>query len=151
MTFFPSKRSWPRTFGDVWLLVRVFVMLTGLRLTLRWVRLDNLLRRFTPRAIPNQTDDRAMERVRSYADGLVWRIPYLRERKCLPRALTLYYFATRFGYPVRFHCGVCRGANQRLEGHAWLVLGGRPFLEPEDPTAKYAVTLTFPAPENISR
>ena len=63
--------------------------------------------------------------------------------------LTLYYFATRHGFPVRFHYGVhCLG--ERLQGHACLSLGGRPFLEEDNPGRSYALICSFPGPERAA-
>ncbi len=78
-----------------------------------------------------------------YTNALLWRQPFPLSGQCLPRALSLYYFATRCGLPVRFHCGVYRtGAS--LGGHAWLSLHGAPFMERENPAERYAVTFSFP-------
>ena len=54
-----------------------------------------------------------------------------------------YYFATRCGLPVRFHCGV-RYDDDQLEGHAWITLDSRPFREAADLETSYTLTYSFP-------
>lgn len=71
--------------------------------------------------------------------ALSHRRPLLR-RNCLRRALSLFYLLRRQGIPVELHLGVRKqmiglGGEQaapwHLNGHAWLTLEGRAFLEPD--------------------
>ena len=69
-----------------------------------------------------------LDKIARYTDGVLWRLSFSPKGNCLPRSLALYYFATRCGLPVCLTCGVRRTRNT-LEGHAWLTLLERPFLE----------------------
>jgi hypothetical protein len=117
-------------------------------LSVAWVlvrlwRLDRLLEWLTPTvASPSRSTEQVRE-VARYLDAILRRLPVGRGRSCLVRSLALYSRARRSGLPVRFHCGV-RRVGSTLDGHAWLTLGGQPFLEPADPAAAYAVTFSFP-------
>jgi hypothetical protein len=136
----------PRTLEEFRLALRVLAVLVLVRLLLPCVKLKRLVGwaghadpTRPPRAVPLQT-------VAWYTDAVLHRMPARRPGNCLPRSLTLFFFATRAGLPVRFHCGVRRDGDS-LEGHAWLTLAGQLFLEPGDPEHRYAVTFSYPEPE----
>ena len=50
---------------------------------------------------------------------------YIPGAKCLARALAAQVLLARRGHPVRFHIGVDRSSEGKLEAHAWLESGGR--------------------------
>ncbi len=62
---------------------------------------------------------------------------------CFQRSLLLFRYLRSCGYPVRIHYGVALH-HEELRGHAWLTIGGRPFLERADPRAIYTVVYTYP-------
>ena len=136
-------RARPKTLREWWLLTRVATLLLAFRLFLLRVPLPTTLRWLTPVRVPATADAGMMAKATQYADALLWRLAFPLRGPCLPRSLTLYYFARRYGFPVQFHCGVCR-TNGTLQGHAWLSLSGRPFLEANNPADNYAVTFSFP-------
>lgn len=141
------KQAWPKTLKEIGLLMRVLGLLTALRLLLPRVKLQSLLRWLTPSQIAPIADPGTLEKTVQYTDALLWRLSFPLRGPCLPRSLTLYYFATRCGFPVHVHCGV-RRMGAALQGHAWLSLHGKPFLEADIPDCIYAVTFSFPGPEN---
>src|SRR5712692_4436668 len=141
-----AQQAWPKTHKEIWLLVRVFGLLTALRLLLPRVKLQSLLRWLTPSQIAPIADPGTLEKTVQYTDALLWRLSFPLRGPCLPRSLTLYYFATRCGFPVHVHCGV-RRMGEALQGHAWLSLHGKPFLEADISDCSYAVTFSFLGPE----
>jgi hypothetical protein len=61
-------------------------------------------------------------------------LPGLRRRNtCYIRALTLYRFLDPGEHRVRVHLGIEEPSSpdQRLHGHAWISIDGRPFEAPE--------------------
>ncbi len=138
-----KKRAWPTTPKDSLLLGRVFGVLTILRLLLPCVKLNRILGWLAPPQIPPVADLCTLQKTARYVDGLLRRLPAHHRGICLPRSLALYHFATRCGFPVQFHCGVRRVEGQ-LQGHAWLSLHGKSFLESGDPSQIYAITFSFP-------
>ena len=62
---------------------------------------------------------------------------------CLRRSLLLYRFLTREGLPVRIHYGI-KKTSDRSEGHSWLTLDDRPFLQDGLIAESYKETLVFP-------
>jgi hypothetical protein len=137
----------PRTAGEYRLLLRVLLVLVVVRLLLPCVRLKRLVR-WVGRSQPSRTPHPvSLQTAAWYADALLQRLPAGRRGNCLPRSLALFYFATRAGLPVRFHCGV-RRVGEELEGHAWLTLGDQLFLERGDPEGRYAVIFSYPEPSS---
>ncbi|RMF94397.1 MAG: lasso peptide biosynthesis B2 protein [Nitrospinota bacterium] len=134
-------RAWPRTGPEIWLFLRVAGLLGILRLFLPRLKLNTLLRWLTPRQIPGSPAPARLETVVRYTDALLRHFPFPGPGKCLPRTLALYYFATRYGFPVQVCCGV-RRVGESLDGHAWLSLRDRPFLERSSPS--HTVTFSFP-------
>lgn len=133
----PSR---PQTWPEYWLLAQVFGVLAALRLLLPWVKLRTLVR-WLERRRPTHLDALALRKAARYTDALLGRMPRPPRGPCLPRSLTLFYFAHRAGLPVQLQCGV-RRVGGRLQGHAWLSLNGEPFLEKQDPRQSYAVTFS---------
>ncbi len=138
-----KKRAWPTTPKEFRHLGRVFCILAGLRLLLPCVKLNRLLGWLALSRVPQATDLSTLQKTVRYVDALLWRFPAQPKGNCLPRSLALYYFATRCGFPVQFHCGV-RRMGAKLQGHAWLSLKGEPFLENGNPFRTYTVTFSFP-------
>lgn len=142
-----QKREWPKTTEEIWLLLRVIGLLTALRLLLPYTKMKTLLKWLSPSRIPSIADAHRLEQTVRYTDALLRRLRVtLPAGKCIPRSLTLYYFVTRCGLPVHFHCGV-RRLGERLQGHAWLSLHGNPFLERGNSNGGFAVTFSFPTSE----
>ena len=57
---------------------------------------------------------------------------------CLTLGLTRYYFFRRAGLDVSLHFGMGRiGKDKEFVGHCWLVRGGVPYLEKQDPRPLY--------------
>ncbi len=65
-------------------------------------------------------------------------------RGCLTRGLTLYYFLRRAGADVvlTFGMGQVSGGDG-YDGHCWLVLDGKPYLESRDPHGNYVTMYSF--------
>ena len=124
-------------------------MVLGVRIALRVVSLRRLLRWLCCRSAPGGEGKTVTEDMVYYVDRWLALFPYNPKGNCFPRALTLFLFARRAGLPVQFNCGV-RKVQQHLEGHAWLTLNGREFLEPSSYWQAFTVTLRFPQPPVMS-
>jgi len=118
-------------------------VLALVRLLLPCVRLKRLVRWLGMPRAGGAVHPAPLQTVAWYTDALLQRMPARGRGHCLPRSLTLFFFAARAGLPVRLHCGV-RRTGHALEGHAWLTLGPDLFLEQGDPRAEYAVTFSYP-------
>ncbi len=139
-------RVFPKSAREIWLLIRVAGVLIGLSLFVRSFKLRTVLRWLTPSRYCRTMDPPTFEKTVAYTDGIVRRLHLFPRGNCLPRSLALYYFATRCGLPVHVCCGI-RRVRETLEGHAWLDLNGKPFLEHGNPELSYTVTFCFPTTE----
>lgn len=137
------ERSWPKTAKEMYLLIWVLGVIISIRLLLRALDLTTLLRWLSPSRHCVRINADMLDKIARYTDGVLWRLSVSARGNCLPRSLALYYFATRCGFPVCLCCGVRRMRNT-LEGHAWLTLLKRPFLERGNPESYYTVTFSFP-------
>jgi hypothetical protein len=122
---------------------RVGLVVLWVRLLLRYKRLPQVLDRLSPRSGKGTPDAAMMKFLAYYVDCWLRLFPYNTRGNCFPRALALYRFARQLGYPVRFHCGVRRGAAG-LDGHAWVTLDSEAFNEPGTHWQYFTVTFSYP-------
>ncbi|MGN6734498.1 MAG: lasso peptide biosynthesis B2 protein [Candidatus Binatia bacterium] len=139
-----TERSWPKTAKETCILVWVLGVVVSIRLLLRALALTTLLRWLSPSRHCVRINADMLDKIARYTDGVLWWLSVSAKGNCLPRSLALFYFATRCGFPVRLCCGVRRMGNT-LEGHAWLTLLKRPFLERGNPESYYTITFLFPS------
>lgn len=124
----------------LWWRVRVLAVLAVLPLGLRLASTTRVVAALTPRALGPERPYLLASTVQ-WVDRVVDLRPFRYWGHCLRRSLTLYYAATRMGYPVRIAVGVRReGAG--LSGHGWLELDGLPFLERGDPPESVFTVVT---------
>lgn len=64
---------------------------------------------------------------------------------CLTRGLTLFWFLRRAGVDVELCFGLDATGDGAADGHCWLVRDGRPFLERDDPRARFGEIFRLPA------
>lgn len=62
---------------------------------------------------------------------------------CWKRAAVLHRYLSLGGLATTIKFGVRQGADDKLDGHAWLEVNGSPILESEPPN--YTVTYSFPS------
>lgn len=128
----------------LWWRLRVIGVLAALPLALRLASASRVAAALTPRTIigpprPDLLDDTAR-----WVDRIVDLRPLRFWGHCLRRSLTLYYAATRMGYPVSIAIGV-RYEHDTLSGHGWLELHGVPFLESGvSPEERFVTIAHFP-------
>lgn len=127
----------------LWWRLRMMGVLAALPLALRLTSAGRVAAALTPRTIgpprPDLLDDTAR-----WVDRIVDLRPFRFWGHCLRRSLTLYYAATRMGYPVRIAVGV-RYEHDSLSGHGWLELHGVPFLEyGTAPEQRFVIITRFP-------
>ena len=138
------KEFVPQLIFEAVLLVRVFWMLHRYRGHTPSDGLRPLLERLTPAKSTVAADEARLRKVVLYVDAICSRLPHLSSDACVPRSLTLYHYAQKFGLDVQWNCGVRKTPDARLEGHAWLTRGEATFLEPDDRADGFAVTFRYP-------
>lgn len=122
---------------------RITILMIFIRFGLRWLPLPKLLNLLTPSRSSRTKNLQIIQRAASYTDLILRWFPYNTKGNCLPRSLILFVFATRYGYPVKFHCGIRRGETG-LDGHAWLTFNGEVFLESTRQSMGMVETYSYP-------
>ncbi|MGD9851229.1 MAG: lasso peptide biosynthesis B2 protein [Nitrospirales bacterium] len=125
------------------LALKITTLMILIRLGLRWLQLPKLLHFLHSSQCPDSENLLEFQRVVYYTDRILKAFPYNEKGNCLPRSLILYVLAPRYGYRVKFHCGV-RKTETGLDGHAWLTVKGKPFWEPSRETVGMVETFSYP-------
>jgi hypothetical protein len=122
-----SAREW-------WLMLRVGVVVSVLSILIRMCTVPGLLRLCAWRA-PRPPQNEAL--VVTCVDRVLGRHPAFARSPCLKRSLTLYRFLGATATDLQFCLGVRYAAApdparrlRPLDGHAWLLRNGAPYLEP---------------------
>jgi hypothetical protein len=120
-----------RSLGETLLLLRIYAFVIAVPCLVR-LRLPLLAAILEPRRVPPAPDEKRAEAVVSATDRVLRSgRPFIRTG-CLTRGLTLFYFLRRAGVDVALLFGVGE-IDGKPAGHCWIVRGGEPFLEEEDP------------------
>ena len=129
--------------SDFFLFSRIFLFAAVVPLLMRLPlpRLHSLLR---PRKAPSVADPARVQQIALYVDAAIQLGKPLIQHRCLIRGLTLYFFLSRAGLDVELCFGV-GSQEDNHPGHCWLVRDGEPYLEPQDPLARYKPFYHFPA------
>jgi len=116
------------------LLLYSFLLLTLVRLGLRFLRFEQLQQAVT------RCQREPVQQPAYTLEGIVWAINLCTKympggAKCLARALTAQHLLHWQGYPFEIVIGVAKGDRNQLEAHAWvksenqIVVGWLPDLE----------------------
>jgi hypothetical protein len=73
------------------------------------------------------------------------RAPARAPANCLERSIGVYHVLCASGAAPEIVVGIRRGAGNRVDGHVWVTLAGRPLAEDESFLATFARVLTFDA------
>jgi hypothetical protein len=120
--------------ASVLLVVRLGLQVASLPRVLKWLHRDHV----SP--VQNLA---ILTNLAYYTDRWLRLFPANPKGNCLPRAVALYRLARTHGFSVRFQCGIRRHGEQ-LDGHAWLLMDDRAFLESTSQWEHFAVTFSFP-------
>jgi hypothetical protein len=109
--------------------------------------LPEALQKLTPMREPAINVEADAERIRDLADVVA-----LLDRRsplglCLRRSLVRYHFLRREGLPVVLQFGakfVGGKPDREVTGHAWLTLGGNPYLEADENWRGFVVMFSYP-------
>ena len=127
----------------LWNLSRIFFLMAIIRIGLRIIPLSKLLPWLSR---SKQSTDQRLDELQimtCFTDRLLTLFPYHEKGNCLPRTCILYWLAPRYGFSVKFHCGIRKGETG-LDGHAWLTMNGQPFLESTQQSHHMVETFSYP-------
>ena len=92
--------------------------------------------RRSPSGVTAVDTDPVSEQFRRWVDSIIARGKPIVRPGCLTRGVTLYYALRRQGIDVSLCFGV-GPVEGEMAGHCWLLLDGRPILEPGDPLSRF--------------
>ena len=110
----------------IWLLAAVIPLLIKL------LPLKKLLRLMTPKAKCDLYKSITPEQVTEMVHRRLRRPRHMRNRPCLRKGLTLFYFLRLAGAPAKIHIAVHTPTtdSNRIRAHCWVVLDGLAMTEP---------------------
>ena len=143
------------SFKDIWLFIRIFLLITLLPAMLRLLSFPRLMKVLTPRdlqAYKSSDPERSKDKTVKFTDYILNRNFWIYKSTCLKRSLILYHFLRKLGINLHVCFGVKyngkspdRKTQKKLEGHAWLFYNGNIFLERNaEVTKTYKLTYFFP-------
>jgi hypothetical protein len=136
-----TLRKHVRSPSDALLVVRLLGWRLALAVLKRTVPIDTLVRLM---ATPDGRSTRDTRRIVELVD---WLYGPRRDRElgnCLDRSLVLYRFLSPNDPGTRLVLGMRRGSSE-LEGHAWVIAGGRAFGETTASGDGFVTLATFAA------
>jgi hypothetical protein len=128
-----------RTPTDALLVAQVFVVAALIPVLMRFPlkRIEDLLE--PGGALPEPDAARECHVLELVNLVLDFGRPVLRPT-CLTRGITRYYALRRAGADVALAFGLRQRSGGQVDGHCWLVKGGKPFLEAQDPRGLFTET-----------
>jgi len=128
--------------SDVWLLIRIVSWALVLPILKRIVPLKSLARFMW---VPAK-NERTQEQEKKIATLVRWLYRFVFPQKtCLERSLLLYRFLSRINSDPRLVTGMRRAEDQSWKGHAWILVGGKPFEESETSVEDFQTFTVFGA------
>lgn len=130
---------------DLWLFLRIFFTLILLPRLIRRKRLPDILAMLDPGQPSGQRDEEKLLKTVGFVDTLLEYRILQRYGKCMLRSMALFKLLRQQGWPVVIHFGVHRKEENEpaIEGHSWLEMDGRLFLETSE-EQKYITTYFYP-------
>ena len=127
--------------GNIILFIQVFFFLLALRILLKTMKLQRLLKLLeTQRKMAADMDK--IELIARFSNFVLNKI-FRSSNPCMLRSLLLFRYLNMMGMNMKIAFGV-KPEGGKLKGHAWLIYKANPFLESEDPTREYEVVYVHP-------
>jgi hypothetical protein len=123
-----------RSPADGWLMIRMGVFIAWLPAKMRRSNVVHVFRELATAPRPRaQTIELSYDRIARLRAACLSMPRLWRRDTCYIRALTLLRFLDPGGHHVRVHFGVeqSQSRTDRLRGHAWVSVDGRPLEAPE--------------------
>jgi hypothetical protein len=126
---------------DVILFIKTFFSLIAIKVLLYLIKLPKLLKLLDPekRAEP---DDQKIEYILKFTNFILFRL-FRSANPCLLRSMLLFRHLRMMGKDAKIVFGV-KNEEEKLKGHAWLIVERRHFPEPSDPSGEYQITFIYP-------
>ncbi len=142
-----------RNFSNIYQLI-FFVYILFFALTIsslvKVVKIQTILSRLTPRKSSLWKGIVTPKRLSKYVDSILALQTFGLKPNCLNRSVILYHFLHKLGVAVKINFGV-RKADNNIEGHGWLTLRGKPYLEESNPYKTFCLIYSYPVSHQAFR
>jgi hypothetical protein len=128
--------------GGVWLALRLLAWRMALPHLKRVVPLAALVRLMWPRRRSVERNRKREQRIAAGVDRVFGRDDRRSKENCLERSLLVYRFLAQAGADPQLVWGV-RKNDDKLMGHAWVVLDGRPLARPDERLDSFTPITTY--------
>lgn len=113
---------------DKWLLIKAAALLEAIKLSMRLLPFQTLLRLSTRAA--SMAIRRSLHTDRASSDRVAWAVEVASRhtpghKTCLNQALATQVLLARRGYPAVLHVGAAKGTAGRFQAHAWVESEGK--------------------------
>ena len=126
---------------DVILFIKTFFSLVVIKVLLYLIKLPKLLKLLDPEK-KTTPDDQKIEYILKFTNFILFRL-FRSSNPCLLRSILLFRQLRMMSRKVKIVFGV-KNEEEKLKGHAWLIVEGRHFPETNDPSGEYQITLVYP-------
>jgi hypothetical protein len=123
--------------------IYIFCFALIVSILLKTTKIQTILKRLTPRKQNTWKGKISSKRLSEYVDSILALKIFGLKPNCLNRSLILYYFLHKIGVAVKINFGI-RKANKDIEGHGWLTLNGKPYLEKSDTLNSFCLIYSYP-------
>ena len=128
---------------DAWLVLRITIWALLLPALKRLVPLKSL----APLMWSSPNTTRTADREEKIATVVRWITVFLyrNNKTCLERSLLLYRFLSKANSNPLLVTGMLRTEAQNWKGHAWIIVDGKPFDEPESSVEGFQTLMIYGA------
>ena len=109
----------------------------------RVIKIQTILTNLTPRKNSFWKGKTSPERLSKYVDSILGLRLFGLKPNCLNRSVILYHFLYKLGVAVKINFGV-RKTDNDIEGHGWLTLDGKPYLEESNAYKTFFLIYSYP-------
>ena len=126
---------------DVILFIKTFFSLVVIKVLLYLIKLPKLLKLLDPEK-KTTPDDQKIEYILKFTNFILFRL-FRSSNPCLLRSILLFRQLRMMSRKVKIVFGV-KNEEEKLKGHAWLIVEGSHFPEQNDPSGEYQITFVYP-------
>ena len=114
--------------------MHIWLLAAAIPVLIKLMPLKKLLKLITPKANCELYKSITTEQIAEMVNRRLRRPRHMRNRRCLRKGLTLFYFLRLVGAPAKIHIAVHTPTAQskRIRAHCWVVLDGLAMSEPID-------------------
>jgi len=130
---------------SVLLLIKIFFLVTALPVMTKLLSLPKLMEALTPGKRNETFVQEEIDLIIKITDLILNQRFFIFYPTCLKKSLVLYHFFNKHGLNVAMNFGIKKDKeSDKLDGHSWLTLDDKPFLENYNPLDFFKVIYSYP-------